>query len=883
MRTLAITPSYATLQNRWAKIGLTSLLLLTALAASLALRPGPDRQSSGILPVNMPSDNADTRNNLLEYPIVFVSRAIPQQGSIYWDGARGLPGVGPFSRFQNCAPGKLQILYPNGNLVTLIDGSNPTAASLNLIDVNAPDVSYDGTKIVFAGLPNGNHSTAPASDLGAWRIFVINVDGTGLTQLTFSDLNLDYSQFNDPVYNSNPFGGYDDTDPCWLPDGRIVFSSTRYPSFAQYSGVRTTNLHVMNANGSNMKRITTERNAADRPVVDPLTGRIVFTRWWRNQRFPYNSLVTVPTANGYRFKDGLSSDRTVQVGGPDFMWRNSWHAATINPDGGDLKMFTGGFRSDPDNFVYGCAFTPEGDIVGNFFPMHNMSEASGFGGIREYHRGPSDYYHVAGLTDFYSTPYVNPENPTSYGIHVSNDGYACEPEVFPSGQMVFSWAADHLQDYGLYIQNADGSGRTLIYDVPGRSELRAKAVRPRPLPPIIPDEYTHVPNPLAPLENPPYDLDGTFTFRALNIYFNAPVDVPIGSAPAVGSAASIRFYLDHQRRSHGSNEEQDWPILVGEVPVNPDGSLINPSVPAEVPLFEQLRSSNASGYKVPFVEMPWSSAAAHVAGMNYGRKNSEVTCVGCHAGHSMIEVPQDSNEVLFSNLAPGATVKVSSGSNSVVNRYLIDRRLLLANSLEHWTSAVGKTKNQWALLKFPVPVTVRQVKIYNIPFGGDANSTLQVKKATITLYSDADGKIPITSQTLNTNLTEQGAAVNFNNVVAQSVRVKINKVSGTYYGLQVSGLGEIEVIASGKIFSNRNSVTPARDLDVIAYPNPTRGQTQLQLYSRQEGTALIQCYNVEGRLLLQQQLEVNEGFNYLPVDLSPLPHGVHMLRVNING
>ena len=38
---------------------------------------------------------------------------------------------------------------PDGQIRVLVDGSAPTPASLNLIDVNAPDVSYDGTQIVW--------------------------------------------------------------------------------------------------------------------------------------------------------------------------------------------------------------------------------------------------------------------------------------------------------------------------------------------------------------------------------------------------------------------------------------------------------------------------------------------------------------------------------------------------------------------------------------------------------------------------------------------------------------------------------------------------------------------------------------------------------------
>ena len=48
------------------------------------------------------------------------------------------------------------------------------------------------------------------------------------------------------------------------------------------------------------------------------------------------------------------------------------------------------------------------------------------------------------------------------------------------------------------------------------------------------------------------------------MYANAPVDWDIVSAPPVGSAASIRFFIDHQRTSPGSFPYLDWPILLGE-------------------------------------------------------------------------------------------------------------------------------------------------------------------------------------------------------------------------------------------------------------------------------------------------------------------------------
>src|SRR5215510_10812837 len=82
-------------------------------------------------------------------PLVFVQRQIPDNGSIYWDEAKDLPGVGAHSRVRPAAPGYLRVRESDGSLRTLVDGSNPSAASLELIDVNAPAVSWDGATIAF--------------------------------------------------------------------------------------------------------------------------------------------------------------------------------------------------------------------------------------------------------------------------------------------------------------------------------------------------------------------------------------------------------------------------------------------------------------------------------------------------------------------------------------------------------------------------------------------------------------------------------------------------------------------------------------------------------------------------------------------------------------
>jgi hypothetical protein len=720
-------------------------------------------------------------------PIVFVSRQIGPDGSIYWDKAKDMPGVGPHNRFKSAAPGKLLVREPDGSIRTLIDGSRPTADSLFLVDVNAPAVSYDAQRIVFAGLPQGQHrSQGSEGYLGAWRLFVLNSDGSGLRQLTLSDQQLDMGQF---AAAGGGLTSFDDSDPAWLPDGRIVFSSTRWPSYGHYSGVRATNLYVVDADGTNLRRITAERNGADRPLVDPLTGKIVYSRWWRNHRFPTDSLAMVADPNGgYVQKDGLTADRNNPVGG-ETMFRNAWQATLINPDGTELELFTGQLRDEAANHIYGGGFAPDGSLYANFFPMYNMTEAAGFGGIRKYRRGAAAYQPIIGVTRL-TQDYVHPSNPTSFGILKGN--YASEAEVLSDNRLVVSWARDYNQDYGLYTLNADGSGLTKLYDNPGTAELRARALRPRPLPPIIPDRVSRVASLLPPGAAGPYAADGTFVYDALNVYANAPVDTAIVSAPPVGSAKSIRFFIDHQRTSPGSFPNLDWPILIGELSVNPDGSVNDPNAPANVPLFEQLRDPAG---RVPLTGLPDANGAAHVAGMNFGRPGAVARCVGCHAGHTLMPVPATQAEAQWSNLAPGAALRVSSVRDAKYTGGLIDRRVLKGELWHYWHSAPGQVNGQWVELVFPVPISVRNVRLYNPRQQADCD--LVVQGATIRLYSDAAGTVEVAQQRVG-RLSVAGVDTEFDAVKARVVRVELGAVSGRIQGLNVASLAEIEVIARGE-------------------------------------------------------------------------------------
>jgi HEAT repeat protein len=137
------------------------------------------------------------------------------------------------------------------------------------------EVSWDGRKVVFARRLNGNdrnYKQIPyqearfkkpgepllgGSDDPWWHIWEMNVDGTGLRQLTF--------------------GPYHDVNPAYLPDGRIVFSSSRIGLRDEYHGFPCIGLTVMNADGSAINVIGFNLGGDRDPAVME-DGRIVFSR-----------------------------------------------------------------------------------------------------------------------------------------------------------------------------------------------------------------------------------------------------------------------------------------------------------------------------------------------------------------------------------------------------------------------------------------------------------------------------------------------------------------------------------------------------------------------------------------------------------------------------
>ena len=130
-----------------------------------------------------------------------------------------------------------------GKLRTLLD--DPAGG------VRDPQMHYDGKKILFSYRRGGSPS---------YRLYEINIDGTGLTQLTPDD------------------GPDDDIEPVYLPDGGIMFVSSRCRRFVNCWFTRVGTLHRCDADGSNIRIVSSNNEHDNTPWVLP-DGRILYMRW----------------------------------------------------------------------------------------------------------------------------------------------------------------------------------------------------------------------------------------------------------------------------------------------------------------------------------------------------------------------------------------------------------------------------------------------------------------------------------------------------------------------------------------------------------------------------------------------------------------------------
>jgi len=137
------------------------------------------------------------------------------------------------------------------------------------------DLSYDATRVLFSYCKDG----------GQFLLFEIEINpktgqrvpGKKLRQLTFAGEGHKKAITN---YKKGGVGanGFHDIDPCYLPDGRVMFASTRSERSVLCFPASVTTLHTMDADGKNIQCISKGQvNEISPTVMDD--GRVVYMRW----------------------------------------------------------------------------------------------------------------------------------------------------------------------------------------------------------------------------------------------------------------------------------------------------------------------------------------------------------------------------------------------------------------------------------------------------------------------------------------------------------------------------------------------------------------------------------------------------------------------------
>jgi Hydrazine synthase alpha subunit middle domain/WD40-like Beta Propeller Repeat len=233
-----------------------SLLACAALAACTSSDGGNSNSGGGQSPDPV----------VLDFPIAYVKRPVPTEMAMQEDARELLP-------------------FTPGADLFLRDRASPSSAETNLTmeltqgrgDVRDVEPSYDGTKLLFAMREPDIEGAAP-EEQPTWDIYEYDLTTKQLRRVFASDTTAREGE---------------DVAPHYLPDGRIVFSSTRQrqskailldegkPQFAaqdESNNEPAFVLHVMNADGSDIHQVSFNQSHDLDPAVLP-DGRVVFSRW----------------------------------------------------------------------------------------------------------------------------------------------------------------------------------------------------------------------------------------------------------------------------------------------------------------------------------------------------------------------------------------------------------------------------------------------------------------------------------------------------------------------------------------------------------------------------------------------------------------------------
>jgi TolB protein len=280
-----------------------------------------------------------------------------------------------------------------------------------------------------------NDAVTATNPEGDSEIYVIRPNGSGLKQLT-----------------SN---AGDDGDPSWSPDGRqIVFASTRDGVLFPGDDFPVGELYVMRADGSNQTRLTKDEADDYYPEWSPDGQRIVFNsnRHDVNQRY----------LNIY-VMDADGSDITRVTTSPELIddWRPSW-----SPDGSRIAFERRDYAADDtmEIYVVGVDGSGEQNLTNHPTALDEMPAWSPRGDLIAFYSNRD----APSSDDLTGEIYVmEPDGSNVRRLTSTPDGESF-PQWSPDGRrLAFNRFVEATGHRDIYVMRANGSGETQVTDAPG--------------------------------------------------------------------------------------------------------------------------------------------------------------------------------------------------------------------------------------------------------------------------------------------------------------------------------------------------------------------------------------------------------------------------------
>ncbi len=486
-------------------------------------------------------------NPLLNFRQILFCKRLPPNYShlvMQYFGWRQRPGGGLFV---------LEDAGASLRVRDLLAGRLPTGSFLE------PRLSYDGRRVLFSYVDTAGSNRDPAgyprnedgADEGYYHLYEAGLDGKSLRRITA--------------------GVYDDLMPEYLPNGEIVFCSTRRRGYSRCFGGQFSQrwhsytLHRVRADGSDLRCLSLNDVNEWFPAVSN-AGRILFARW-----------------------DYIDRDAVTH--------QNLW---AVRPDGTNAVAVWGNAAPKPH-----CTFqakpVPNSRKIAFIASAHHSVtagpvclldpdvDANSQGAIQRLTPGPYPEAESGSIPEYYESPW--PLSERYFLVAYSPVPLRWEGQALNEGNAL-----------GLYLIDAAGN-RELLYRDPAIGSTTPLPVRARPVPPALPDAVAR--DRRAAGEMVVTDiyqgLDGIprGTVKELRVVQIFPKTTFVANSPRIGMAG-----------------EENARAILGTVPVEADGSA-RFTLPSGKPvLFQAL---DAEGFAVRTMR-----SLIHL------QPGERTSCAGCH-------------------------------------------------------------------------------------------------------------------------------------------------------------------------------------------------------------------------------------------------------------